>query len=115
VFWHNAEQRACAEEALARISEANGGAEVTTKLLEHGRFYLAEDYHQKYVLRRHREIESVLLETYPDLVEFTNSTATARLNGYLAGYGTQESLAHDLPRLGLNTEAQERLDMMIPR
>jgi peptide-methionine (S)-S-oxide reductase len=109
LFWHDAEQRACAEDSAARISGANGGVEVTTKILALDGFHLAEDYHQKYVLRRHRDFESVLLEVYPDLVEFTNSTATARLNGYLAGYGTLELLAHDLPLLGLSLEAQERL------
>lgn len=113
LFWHDGEQRARAEESAARISESSGSAGVTTKILALDGFHLAEDYHQKYVLRRHQEFESVLLEVYPDLVEFTNSTATARLNGYLAGYGTLELLAHDLPLLGLSLEAQKRLSDVI--
>jgi methionine-S-sulfoxide reductase len=107
LFWHDERQRDLASETAARISNANDGAEVTTQLLEFDRFYLAEDYHQKYILRRHSEFESALLDVYPDLLEFTNSTAAARLNGYLAGHGTPESLARDLPLLGLNAAAQE--------
>ena len=114
LFWHNPEQRAWAEESASQVSKANVGAEVTTKILALDEFHLAEDYHQKYILREHPEFESALLEVYPDLVEFTNSTATARLNGYLAGYGSRELLAQDLPLLGLSAVAQERLSKVAP-
>ena len=109
LFWRSAEQRECGEAGVARISESNG-PEVTTKIQALDGFHLAEAYHQKYMLRRHHEFEAPLLEMYPDVVEFTNSTAAARLNGYLAGHGTREAMAHDLPLLGLSSEAQERLN-----
>ncbi|MFT5199431.1 MAG: peptide-methionine (S)-S-oxide reductase [Planctomycetota bacterium] len=115
LFWHNAEQRRLAEDVAAQTSADNGGAQVTTKLLEFKSFHLAEDYHQKYTLRRHRDFENALLEVYPDYVDFTNSTAAARLNGYLAGNGSSEDLLHDLPLLGLSAQRQEQIRAMLRR
>jgi peptide-methionine (S)-S-oxide reductase len=40
---------------------------------------------------------------------FVNSTAAARANGYLGGYGTRTEREVDLPRMGLSAQAQERL------
>ena len=108
LFWHDAEQRGVAEASAARIEESQG-AKVTTQILAFDRFYLAEDYHQKYVLRRHAEFASALLVTYPLLEAFVASTAAARLNGYLAGHGSRHAMAQDLPLLGLGADEQVRL------
>lgn len=109
LFWRDEEQRSLAEQRREGLAEVHGSERVTTELLEFDGFHLAEGYHQKYRLRRHRELECALLETYPELEDFVNSTAAARLNGYLGGHGTPEALASDLPRLGLDAEAQARL------
>ena len=106
LFWHDSKQRAQAEESVAQLQTQAGGRELSTQLLPYEAFHLAEDYHQKYVLRRHPDFAGPLLGTYPNLVDFTASTAAARLNGYLAGHGKREHLAQDLPRLGLSAEAQ---------
>jgi hypothetical protein len=38
-----------------------------------------------------------------------NSTAAARVNGYLGGYGTPAALQADIDRLGLSEAAREEL------
>jgi hypothetical protein len=38
-----------------------------------------------------------------------NSTAAARVNGYLGGYGTSSSLKADIDRLGLSNAARDEL------
>jgi peptide-methionine (S)-S-oxide reductase len=68
-------------------------------------FWRAEDYHQKYALRGSaigREAEA----WYPDdEAGFEDSTASARLNAYVAGWGTAEQLERELPGLGLSPAA----------
>ncbi|HUJ89703.1 MAG TPA: hypothetical protein VLX12_05860 [Syntrophorhabdales bacterium] len=38
-----------------------------------------------------------------------NSTAAARVNGYLSGYGSSAMLQEEIDRLGLSPEARGRL------
>jgi hypothetical protein len=47
--------------------------------------------------------------TYPDPLDFVNSTAAARVNGYLGGHGTLANLQAEIDDLGLSPEAQEAL------
>jgi len=42
--------------------------------------------------------------SYPEINDFTNSTAVARVNGYVGGFGTQEALQEELEILGLSSE-----------
>ena len=46
---------------------------------------------------------------YPHEGEFINSTAAARVNGYLAGYGTYENLLAEVGSLGLSPEGSKKL------
>ncbi|MBI4775055.1 MAG: hypothetical protein HY788_12910 [Deltaproteobacteria bacterium] len=50
---------------------------------------------------------------YPELEDFVSSTAGARVNGYVAGYGTLQGLKSELDRLGLSAEASKRLLRMV--
>ncbi|MFZ0727385.1 MAG: hypothetical protein WAM61_16500 [Desulfobacterales bacterium] len=42
---------------------------------------------------------------YPTTEDFVNSTAAARVNGYLGGYGTSAELRSELSKLGLSDQA----------
>jgi len=46
--------------------------------------------------------------------EFADSTAAARINGYLGGHGTRKQFENELPLLGL-TEAGENILRSIVR
>jgi peptide-methionine (S)-S-oxide reductase len=72
-------------------------------------FHLAEDYHQKWRLRRYSGITAEFEAIYPNLDAFTRSTAVTRANAYLAGYGTRDQLDAEIGKLGLSAEAQEKL------
>ncbi|MGA9538687.1 MAG: hypothetical protein WBR24_22520 [Desulfobacterales bacterium] len=46
---------------------------------------------------------------YPADGDLVDSTAAARVNGYLGGYGTSADLETDLNRLGLSAEGNRYL------
>ncbi len=50
---------------------------------------------------------------YPSDMDFVDSTAAARVNGYLDGYGTLQSLTEELDGLGLSPEASRRLEEIV--
>ncbi len=108
VFVHDAAQREAAER-IRRITARKLGTEVHTAIEDAGVFTQAEAYHQKYRLRRDRELFSALAEAYPDIDDLVRSTAAARLNAWSSGYGTASDRQRDVTRLGLSFDAQTRL------
>jgi peptide-methionine (S)-S-oxide reductase len=108
VFYHNDEQKRLAEESKARVA-AQTGSPVQTAILPATGFTLAEDYHQKYYLRQAAGIFRELSHYYPNPADLVNSRAAARLNGYVAGYGSSAQLKEELPKLGLSPEAGQQL------
>ena len=113
VFYHNAAQQRLALETKARIAAKIKG-EVVTQILPATEFYLAEDYHQKYFLRRESELFNELSAIYPAAADLANSTAAARVNGYLAGYGARAGLEREIDSLGLSPAARKRLLASVP-
>ena len=107
IFVHTAEQRELAEASLKR-EEEKLGRKIFTEIVEFSGFTLAEDYHQKYRLRN-SSLEKEYQTIYPDLLDFVNSTAVTRVNGYLSGYGTPEQLENEVERLGLSDVSKEKL------
>jgi peptide-methionine (S)-S-oxide reductase len=53
------------------------------------------------------------LQYYPQAVDFMNSTAAARVNGYIGGYGTAAGYKADIDRLGLSAAAREELEELV--
>jgi peptide-methionine (S)-S-oxide reductase len=108
IFYHNDEQKRLAEESKARVA-AQTGSPVMTAILPATLFTLAEDYHQKYYLRQAAGLFRELSHYYPNPDGLVNSRAAARLNGYVAGYGSQAQLKEELPGLGLSPETGHQL------
>jgi peptide-methionine (S)-S-oxide reductase len=108
IFYHNDEQKALAEETRDNL-QSSLNRQVYTEIVPAGAFYPAEDYHQKYYLRQIPQLEAEFLRKYPDINDFVNSTAVARVNGYVAGFGTIEDLDKELVSLGLSEKGQEIL------
>lgn len=107
VFFHNQKQEETAR-AVKKDIEDNTGKTIATKFKELNNFYLAEDYHQKYYLQQRSDFRQHYLDIYP-IQEFINSTAVARINGYLAQKGTKDQLAKEINDLGLTEELQNKL------
>jgi methionine-S-sulfoxide reductase len=113
VFYHNDAQKRQAEESRNKVA-AKLGSRVATQVLPATDFYLAEDYHQKYALRlRAPDIAREFLAFYPDLKDLVNSTAVARVNGYLGGFGDSALFQAELNLLGLSPSSREKLSAMV--
>ncbi len=104
IFYHNDEQKKLAIESMRR-EEAMIKSKIVTVILPYKDFYLAEDYHQKYALRFEPELLKELSAMYPANRDLVNSTAAARINGFLDGYGTLADLQEQLPGFGLSPKA----------
>jgi hypothetical protein len=82
---------------------------VRTAILPARTFTLAEDYHQKYYLKRLSKVTSELRAYYPDERAFTDSTAVMRANAWAGGGLERTVLESDADRLGLSPAAREAL------
>ena len=112
IFCHDDAQRAAAEASNRAMEERLG--RVFTEVLLYEHFYLAEDYHQKYRLRADRVLREEFAVFYPDEADFRESTAAARVNGYLDGWGTRAELEEEIDSFGLSERARERLRAAVP-
>lgn len=112
IFYHNEEQKKAAVKSKV-LEEARIKNPIMTEIRPVGAFYLAEDYHQKYALRMERGLVKEFSAMYPVKEGFVNSTAAARVNGYLDGYGTLADLKGDLPSLGLSPAASDQLTRVV--
>jgi len=50
---------------------------------------------------------------YPETADFVNSTTAARVNGYLAGYGTSQALEGEIDSFGLSEAGVRKLRQII--
>ena len=114
IFFHNDEQKRLAT-VLKDLQATRMKGRIFTEISPLTEFYLAEDYHQKYRLRSERDLIREFSDMYPEEEDFVNSTAAARINGYLGGYGTLEELLEDLPGFGLSQAAGKRLIEVVKR
>jgi methionine-S-sulfoxide reductase len=108
VFYHDEEQKRAIQASITRIASQVRG-EVKTSVLPFTGFTLAEGYHQKYALRRSQVVMEDFRAMYSKLEGFVDSTAAARVNGYLAGHGTCEGLKQEIDELGLSDEGSKSL------
>ena len=82
---------------------------VHTEIMPSSRFYVAEAYHQKYGLRANSGFMKEFRSIYPSDEALMNSTAAARVNGYLSGFGSSAAVLQEIGSFGLSPEAQARL------
>ncbi len=108
IFYHNDNQHKLALETKT-FEEKQRNKKIQTEILPFGKFYLAEDYHQKYQLRQHSDLMREFKAMYPRSLDFINSTAAARVNGYVSGHGRLEEINAIIESLGLSTAGLKQL------
>jgi hypothetical protein len=108
VFYHHDEQKKVAEETRDRI-ESSQKIKVRTGILPFTRFYVAEAYHQKYGLRSHSDFMKEFRSIYSSDEALMNSTAAARVNGYLSGFGSSAAFQEEIGSFGISPDVQRRL------
>ncbi len=114
VFYHDEKQKRSALHSKEKVEEMTGRT-VHTQVLPLRSFTLAEDYHQKYLLRRDTDLMRQLKGYYPTTKGLVNSTAAARLNGYVGGYGNLAQLERELGLLGISESSQKTLVALVRR
>lgn len=105
ILLHNQEQRRAVEMMIPKLEDEK--RKIRTEVADYKGFTWAEDYHQKYYLRRNREVVRELKEQYPSLEEFVNSTAATKANAALGGFWTPTSEA--LAELGFSSHVSSQL------
>jgi len=108
VFYHNEDQRLQAEASKTSLAQELG-INVKTKVVPLRSFTMAEDYHQKYYLKGQNSLEKELVGMYPHHQSLVDSTAAARINGYIGGHGNKDQLLREIERLGLSTAGRDTL------
>ena len=103
-----------ARESAENFERATG-RKVLTRIEPLKHFYLAEGYHQKYRLRADRALMAEFEAMYADEWDIVDSTAAARVNGYLDGEGSSARLMREIDGFGLTDAGRERLTAGVKR
>jgi len=112
VLYQNDVQRDAAQRSKEALTAT--GQAVATVIVHLTRFYLAETYHQKHILQN-TPLMADIKSIYPNEQDWLNSTAAARLNGYLGGYGQADTFDHDIKYLGLSVDGERFLRRRLAR
>ena len=112
IFYHDEEQRKRALESRNHLASETKGR-IATVIEPYSGFYIAEDYHQKHSLRFYPEIMKEFMAIYPGTKSLIDSTAVSRVNGYLGGYGSCDSLKKEIEGFGLSQRAKEMLTSVV--
>ncbi len=112
ILVRNEQQR----ELASRSKEATElflGEKVYTEIEFLHSFYLAEDKHQKYYLKRYQKAYTKLLDIFPSHAEFIHSTLVARLNGFVRGLGNIQELKLEFNSWGVGEQECKELSKFI--
>ncbi len=107
LFYHDEEQKRIFEKTKTE-AEKNGKT-VTIQCKPYHKLYFAENYHQKYYLQSNSFFMKDYKEIFSTFKDFINSTATARVNSYIKGYGSMIQLESEIDSLGLSEKNKEML------
>jgi len=112
ILYHNEEQKNAAEKSKT-LKEQSLGTEIYTEIKPLDKFYMAEDYHQKYYLQNILELASEIRTIYPLIEDFVNSTVAARLNGIAGGYVDLTLLEKEFDSYGLSSNGRDIVEDII--
>ena len=114
IFHRDERQKLTAGEKLGGIELSYNGR-IFTSIEPLKDFHIAEDYHQKYYLRRVSLLAGEYRNIYRDEGSFRDSTAAARLNGFIGGHGGMDLLETLMPELGLSAAGSRLLRDIVIR
>jgi peptide-methionine (S)-S-oxide reductase len=107
ILYHNDRQKDMALRTKGEW-EIQLEGEIQTEIAPLTTFYVAEDYHQKYYLKRRQSTIDTLSALYQTHEALVNATLTARLNGFVKGYGTLQAIKKEIREdWGLTLEEQQ--------
>jgi len=105
IFYHDEEQKDLATKSRER--QFSSQLTVTTPILKAQDFYIAEDYHQKYMLQQQTSLTKSLKKS--PFQSFVDSTPASRVNGFLSGHGTLSNLMKEIDSFDLPTPIRDDL------
>ena len=112
IFYHDDRQQKLGVDSKAALARKTGRT-IRTEVVPLRAFNLAENYHQKYLLKQRSDLASEMRRMYPRDRDFIDSTAVARLNGYVGRYGSPTQLTREIDRLGLSTKGRQTLEALV--
>ncbi len=101
VLYRNEKQKNQATFVKNRIEERLK-TEIETELKPFDQFFLAEEKHQKYYLKRYKQAYESVLQLFQSHDAFVKSTIAARLNGFVREFGTLGELNEEIQYWGLD-------------
>jgi len=108
IFFHDEIQKEIILKSKEQLTSQLEG-QINTKVIPYEKFYLAENYHQKY----HLQNVPVLLNDYKKIFtsteQFIDSTSACRVNGLLIGHGSVDDFDSDIGKLGLSEQPAQIL------
>lgn len=114
LYCHDPSTYARAQASRDRL-EAELGTPVQTPIVPGAAYTAAEDYHQKWRLRRAGHVFQDLQACFPSEAALLRSTAAAMLNGFVGEGVSREVLERQAGRLGLSDAVWRRLVKDTPR
>lgn len=113
LYRDEAQHRVIQELMEARKEQGNGTP--GTEVVPFAGFYVAEDRHQKYYLKRYPDAIDKLSPLYPTHEELVNATLTARLNGLAKGFTNLARIVQEIQAWPISQEEQAELILLIQR
>jgi peptide-methionine (S)-S-oxide reductase len=110
IFYHNKHQQDLANKTKEEQGKRRNRP-IATVIEPAAEFYVAEDYHQKFLLRKHPELMKHI--KYSTTKELVDSTVASKLNGYVGGYGSLALLEKEIADFNLPSYAADKLRKIV--
>lgn len=106
LFYQGEEQQRIAERTAEEQRKKLGSRALTTEVLSLDTFTMAEDYHQKYYLRRRADLVRSLRAVYTTEAAFRDSHEATVLNAQMGGHLSVADVRKHLEPLGWKVEGE---------
>ncbi len=103
IFFHDEKQNDIILKSKEQLTSQLEG-QINTKVIPYEKFYLAEDYHQKYHLQNVPVLLNDYKKIFTSIQQFIDSTSACRVNGFLIGHGNVSDFDSDIGKLGLSEQ-----------